>query len=434
MLLVPMLAAVTLSLSDATDLSLRSRPETRTTALDLNTYPSVVLASASKRSTWDLGYRPRIGWIDLTANPELIVQHSAGAGYAWSTRRLRLSLAVSGSYGKVGYYAAVAQAAPAAPAGGDANPGPADPNAGGGATPGPGDPGTVPTPGQGQPVVGAPMQGPQYLPQVSVLETASAGVSLGMGYTISHRWSLSLGIGYSAGGGLGSSEPYLPFRHGPNAAIGVGYQITKADGLNSSLGANLDVVPKRKSRFYTINLLETWTHQFNSLMTGSLGVGATYVQSRVGQLDPLTMELTPGPRTRSVNGAGVVGLTRAFKLDGGALLTVGGGGTLSTTYNPVVGTFYQSVSGGAGVGWSRKRLALQAGAQASHSLPLDDPQALKSYGGNAGATYQLAAPVALYAGGYWTHQVLPATALNTIDPNRWGANIGISLAAPPIKF
>jgi hypothetical protein len=266
---------------------------------------------------------------------------------------------------------------------------------------------------------------PQLLPQVSVLEVGAASAALSASYLFTRRWSGALGIGFSVGGGLRGSDAYLPFRYGPFAAASVSYQLTQADGLTSSLSGGLDILPKRHTRFQTITLLESWVHKFDPLTVGTIGAGATYLQGKA----------KGSPTTRAVNAAGLAGLTRAFKLDGGAVLGLGVNATLNSAYNPVLGNVTQGLSGGLGATWARKRLALNAGVQGSHSLPFDDPQAFRSYGASGGATYQLSEPIALSAGAYWSHQVLPpSVVLSTTDPNRWGATLGVVVVAPPIKF
>ena len=185
MLLVPVLAAVTLSLSDRTGADLNYIPERDEHTVDVGTSPSVTLTATSKRSTFDVSYGPSFGWIDVTDDPEFVMQHSVGGGYAWGTRRLRLSLSLGGSYGRVSYLSAVAAAAPVT-----AQPG--DGNANMGGPPAPGPPGPAPGPTMEAPVA-------ELLPQVSVLEVASAGVSLNVGYVISRRWGLLLGTGFIMG-------------------------------------------------------------------------------------------------------------------------------------------------------------------------------------------------------------------------------------------
>jgi hypothetical protein len=192
------------------------------------------------------------------------------------------------------------------------------------------------------------------------------------------------------------------------------------------LSASLDLLPKRHSRFYTVNWLETWTHRFGPMTSGSVGAGATYVQSRTSGA---------GSTDRGVNAAGALGIGHGIKLPRGAALGLSAGAGLSTNYNPVLGTVTQGIGAGATVSWSRKQLSLSVGAQAGQGLPVDAPGSFRSYGANAGAHYQLAEPIALQAGANWTHQVLPAAALaNNAEPNSWSASLSISLTAPPIVF
>lgn len=448
---LPLLAAVTLTFADGSGASVRSIPGSKSVALDLSTSPSATLGYTRRNSGGATYYRPIFALIDVTGVRAFAVQHYAGTGYSWSMPRLTLSIGLTGSYGRTSFVMAAAQAAQPTAATPMQNGMPANQDTGmqGGNTPaGGGNQGTGQTGGMqgtGQTGTGQTggmqgagtqmpggMQAPangnvpttQYFPQVQVLDTANAALTLGMSYALARTVGMGLGVGYSMGGGIRGSERFLPFRHGPNAGANLGVQVSKDDGLGTGLSAAVDFVPVSNSRFFTINFMEGWNHRFSANAAGTLGLGATYLQSRQG---------VTGETTRGVNAAAQAGIGRGFKLEGGATMSLSAGAGLGTTYNPVLGTFYQGLGGGGYIGWSKKKLTLNAGVTGSHSLPFDSPTALRSYGASAGASYGLTTFASLNLGGYWTHQVLPITAVNAY-PDMWGATLSIVLVAPPIKF
>jgi len=405
MLLVPTLAAVTLSLSEGSAADVRSVPGQGRVSLDLGTSPVADLAVSSRTSTFDIRYSPRFSVFDVTESRDFSVQHVGGMGYSWGTRKLRLSLAVGGTYGQVLFYKAVAPGPTIAP-------------------PAAGDNGTGQPP---QPAMsGAQVPPTQLLPQASILTTVGVNASLNAYYQFTRRWSGYMGVGFGVGGGVRGSENSLPLSYGPSAGMGVGYLLRKADTLSSSLSGSVAFVPKTRGKFQTITLLEGYTHSFGARTVGSVGAGATYVEAR---------PLARAKKSRAVNAAGQASISQGFKLDGGALLGVTTGATLTSNYDPVLGTVTQALSGGGVIGWARKRLSLGAGVQAGHSLPWDASNAYAVYGANAGVSYQLSKPVQLGASAYWSHQVLPASLeLAGVTPDRWGMSLSVTVSAPPIKF
>jgi len=73
------------------------------------------------------------------------------------------------------------------------------------------------------------------------------------------------------------------------------------------------------------------------------------------------------------------------------------------------------------------------GAQTGNSLPFTTGTLSLLMERTAGTVYQLSKPIQLRAGGFWTHQVLPASeARSPSDSRRWGASLGITLVAATI--
>ncbi len=403
MLLGPLLAAVTLWLSEASEAELRSIPQTRQVALDLTTTPSATLSLIADQSELSTSYSPTFGLVDMTRRREFVWLHSGTVGYAWWTRRLRLNMSVVGTFGRQSYLAAAetpagpdeATSLGAQPAGSDTN-------------------------------SGALPAGANFLPQTEVLETASLTGTLGTSYALSRRWLLGLGVAYEVGGGLGDSEQFLPFRRGPSASVSVGYQLTRRDDLTTALAATLTDLPQRKGRFFSTTLLETWAHRFAPRTQATLGAGATYLQARASE---------DAKEDRSVLGTGLATLSQGIPLQGSSLLSWSLAATLGTGYNRVLGLVNQQAGGSVSLAWTQGNLSLGSSGQATQALPVDAPDAARSYGAGATASYQAAEPLLLLLGANWTHQVLPeAASVAGISADQWQAYIGVSVSAPPITF
>lgn len=409
MLIGPVLAVVTLSLGDTTSTTLRPRAVESGLAVDVQNSARSALTFGFENSSFALSYVPSFGVIDVARRGDFVLMQTAGANYAWWTRRLRLDLALTGSIGRQGYLGFGAR--PVVP-GADLTNGGATPTPGG-ATPGTGSPPSTPDPNAG------------YLAQQDILYTGSLRVSLAVSYALSRRSQLAMSLGYSIAGGLGATETTLPLRRGPDGSAAWTYMLTHRDDLTTSVAAAFTEVPSRDSRFYTATALETWSHRFSVTTQGSIGAGLTYLQAKI-----------PGtPIDRSLLAAGVANLAQTHKLEGHALLTLGVGAGLGTGYNQVLGTVTQVLSANARVGWTKDRTTLGATADAAESLPRSSPNASQVIGAGAVATYRVADPLSVMLGGRWTYQVLPTAALAAgAEPNYWQIFAGATLTAPDIVF
>ncbi len=403
MLLGPTLAAVSLTLVDATTAEVRSLPDGRSVALDLSTSPGALLSVSGRRSAWSFGYAPRIALLNVTRDSELAVFHNAFVGYAWWHKRLRLTAAVNGSFGAQSVVSArnpagfpATDAAPPIP--GDMTPAPAAP----------------PPP--------ADLTSDPFLPQREVLETGSVGVSLGLGYQMARRWNLSLGTSYDISGGVNDSKPLIPLQRTAAGSASVGHNLTRRDDLETTLSSAVTDVPDIGSRFLTITLLETWGHRFGRRSNGSLGAGATYLRARATRR---------GAIDNSIQANGSASFSQGFLLSDGATLTALANVTVDTGYNQLLGVVGQRVSGTASLSWERDRTTASAQWQTSQTLPVNDPSSALSYGAGVSFGYRVADPFQLTAGGSWSHQVLPdSVAASGASPDQWGAFVGFTLTLP----
>jgi hypothetical protein len=403
MLLGPTLAVVSLTVADASTAEVRSLPAGDGAAVDLSTSPSALLTLSARRSAWAFGYSPRIALLNVTRQSELAVFHNAFAGYAWWAKRVQLRLGVHGSIGSQSFVAARAPTATA---------GTAEP------APGPGQEPTTPD------AMPAPVDttADPFLPQREVVETGSAGVTFDVGYRLAPRFSLALGVAFDVSGGIGDSEPLIPYRRTAVGSASLTYNLTRRDDLTTSLSTSITQVPEVGSRFVTITALETWSHRFGLRTNGSLGAGATYLRSRA----------TPDSDTdNTVQANGSASLSQGFLLDDGATLTAAANVALDTGYNQVLGVVGQRASGQASLAWQRDRVSAGASFQTSQTLPLDDPNAALSYGAGVNFGVRVADPFQLQAGGSWSHQVLPeSAAFTSASADQWSAFIGFTLTLP----
>jgi hypothetical protein len=267
MLLGPTLAAVSLTLSDASTAEVRSVPSGDEVAFDVSTAPSALLGLTFRRSAWTSLHAAHC-CCRPDRDAQLAVFHDVQAGYAWWARRLRLSFGVRGSIGRQSFLSAAegrttrgATSAPAAS--------------------GPGDGGASPAPN----AAGNGLDDP-FLAQQEVVETAGAGASFDLGYSLSPRWSLGLGIGYDVAGGINESEPFIPFRRTALASASLTHNLTRRDDLTTVASFTVTDVPSRDSRFITLSALETWSHRFAPRYVGSVGAGATYLRHVPQQMLP----------------------------------------------------------------------------------------------------------------------------------------------------
>jgi hypothetical protein len=403
----PLLAAVTLSLGDTTDASLRTVPIGDRIAMDVYNVPFSRLALRMRHSQLELSYSPAFQVFDASYDPRLLVLHTAEVDYAWWTRRLQLKLGVTGTIGRQSFLGPAPANAPLSSPGVGIDPG-------GVVQPAPAAPGGTPTNGQ---VV--------FRNRREVLEIGSLTPQLSATYLLSRRWSMSAGVSYVLAGGLGDSEQVLPLRRGPVGVFGLTYELSKRDLLVSSLTASLVEVPSRGSRYYTATFLETYSHRFARLTVGTIGAGASYLQSR---------DTPTAKRQRSLLAAGTVSITHGVGLDRNNMLSFGAGSSLGTTYNPLLGTVNQTLSEFVLAKWSRPRVSIQLNGDANQTLPPDDPNAVKFFGAGVINTYQVAEPVQLVLGGRWVYQVLPERLTNQIRPSSWLLFANLVLALEPIQF
>jgi hypothetical protein len=416
MLLVPLLTLVTVSLSDASTAELRTLPVGDATAVDVHTIPLARLTFGFERSELALLYSPNLGWYDVTRENSFALMQQGGLFGSWWTKRLRLTLGVTGAYGHESYLTA---AAPAALNAMPAAEGVADPDAP--AVPVAPDPDAPANP---QPAQTAPQL--TFLPARQVLKTTRLTASLSMTYALSERWSLGAMGGYEVSGGLGSSERYLPLRRGPVWSLSLTHALTHRDDLSTALSGFVTDVPKRDGRFIGVTGLETWRHAFAPLTSMSLGAGATYLWS--------VPEAGADPQS-SVLATGLGTFAQGYQVDARTQLGFGFSSSLAAAYNPILGKVTQQLSEAATAAFARDRTTLGLGAQAGQSLPFDASDAIRTIGASAQAGYKFAEPVVGRIGGTWTHQVLPNGVLLVAAPSdQWLVYATIVLTAPPMTL
>lgn len=401
-----LLAAVSLSVADASTATVRSTVTGHEVALDLNTTPRAELRFGRGPSTLSLGYSPSFAWVDVTRDGSFALLHSATATYGWSEKRLRLTLAIAGSIGRQSYLT-VGSIAPA----------PVDQGGGMPTQPAPATPSGGTTP---------PANTTTFFPQREIVETGSFSVSLGTTYQLTRRWTLTDRIGYDVSGGLGDSKSFVPLRRGPTASATVDYLLTRDDSVASSVSWSLVDVPSRGSRFTTVTLLETWRHRFAIRTLGRIGAGGTFLRSR---------DAAHEPTVNSLLAAGLLGFSQGWILGHNEALSFSANGNLGAEYNPVLGEVRQRIGADAGWDWSKDRTSLGCRGQVSQTLPLHSPNAALLYGASVNASYHVADPLAVSMGAAWTRQVLPSSlAVADVSSDQWRVFLTLTLVAPALDL
>jgi len=365
-----------------------------------------------------LALTPGVGVADVTRERQPIFTQAGSAGYTWQSKRLVLSLRLTGSLARQTYLAFAGLAPNPADVGGQGMTG-TMPGAGPGMT------GTAPTGGAaGQGMQPANQVATPYLVRAQVVRVYTVTGSVGLAYLLSRRWNAGIGLAYSIGGGLGHSEGQIPKHYGPSASASAGYKLSSRDTLTTSLSSSYTKVPTLGSRFISSTLLESWGHVLGKRTQSNLALGVSHLRSRA----------TPqSDYDDSFFAAGNASLTHSRPLHGGATLGFTAATTLGLSYNPLLGVVQQQLTEVAAVGWQKDKTSLGASVTGAQSLPQSSPAATRSLGFGVFGGYAIAPAVSLRVGGSWTTQILPADAGGSY-PAQWTAFAGLSLAAPPITL
>jgi len=415
----------TLSLADRSEARLRSNigaPD----ALDLENIPTLVADLTGRRSSFLVGYGPRLALLDATGDSSFAVMHNGRFTASTWSKRVRWTLNVNGSIG-LQSAAGLGVTVPLteAPTRGAAAPGAAT-----GAAPLP--PGsTMGTPGMGTGTAGAPAaQGPQpnvvyYIPPSAVLYTGAFRGSLSVTDTFSKRWTGTLSGFYQMSGGVDftSQLAYPPNRGGGGDAI-AGYTLSREDSLLSFLHGEYTYVLTTNDKFFVTTYVESIRHAFSLRTVGTLGAGVSMVVRRLAKQNALS---------GAVAGAGEAAIAHTVPLREHGTYAVRAAANLGQDYNPYLGIVQWLATATLSSAWIRDPWSATATAAAVTSLPIRDADAARTASGTLTLGYALSEAVQVQSGVRAYTQLFPSQ-VSASYPPQWVVFAALLLTAPPAKF
>jgi hypothetical protein len=402
--------AGTVAVGDRSEATLRSVPPgapgtaQKKAALDLQTGPAADFRLTWPTVTFGLDYGLGIAAVDVTNDErpsdqkELLVSHTGQASVAWAAAtRLRLTLAVSGTYGRRSYLAL------APPVQFDKPPVAAN------------------MPPMTPPVV-------NYVPLTSsVLDIGALRTTLGASYEFDARWSGSASVYYDMSGGLNeASRLYAPLQHGYGVGLGLSHALTPTDNLNTSVAASETLVTTTGAEFMTLTVSEAWAHIWSERTGSAIGVGVVSQRYRPRQGWSFGTSVLPNA---------FAGVTHTVPLERGSTLVFTGATALGTGYNGVTGQLLYSVSAAASAAWTVDNFGLTGSLTASQSIRTrdSDPPLSRVFAASLVASYALSRLVVLQVGARESWQDVPDSTIGSFPP-QWAVFASIGLRAPPIRF
>lgn len=411
----------TLSVGDRTEARVHSNvnaPE----SVDLETIPTAVVNLTGRRSSYLIGYGPRLAWIDVNRKltSTFVIMNTARFSATYWSKRLRLTLAVTGFVGRQ----TAAGLGITIPLNGVTAEG---------AAPVP-QPGTGPSPPGQQPQPQVPPQ-PQpqqavvsyYLPPSYPLYLGSLRASLTLTNVFSPRWTGSVSGFYQMAGGLDfdpfSQLAYPPARGGGGEIVAT-YTMSKRDSLFSRLYSEYVYVLTTTDKFVVATYLETYRHAFTKRTTGTVGAGVSLVVRDLARQTALS---------GAVAGAGEATLTHVAPLRGRGDVALRAAANLSQGYNPILATVQWNARGTLSSTWSSYPTSVGVAVTAASSLPFRESDASRVGTGSLTIGYNVTEAVTLQTGIRAYAQLLPSD-ISATYPAQWVAFAALLLAAPVAKF
>jgi hypothetical protein len=415
----------TLAVGDRSEVRVRSNVS-GPAALDLETIPNAVVDLTGRRSSYTIGYGPRLALTDVNLDSStFVIMNNGRFSASYWTKRTRWTLTLTGSIGRQN----IAGLGVTIPLTGVVTPEGLAQGA---------QMGNAPAPGPTQ--TGAPPPQPQqanvsvYLPPSYPLYFGSFRGSLSVSQTFSRRWVGSLSGFYQMAGGLDfdpfSQLAYPPSRGGGGDAQAT-YAISRRDALISRLyGEYMYVLPITNefgtgaNRFVTGTFTESIRHAFSARTTGTLGAGVSLVVR-----DFFYQRALSG----AVVGAGEASIVHANPLHERGELTFRAAVNVGQAYNPFLANVLWLGAGTLSAVWARDPVSVGVSGSAGTSLPPRESDAARVATAAVTFGYLLAKPVVLQTGVRTYAQLLPSTVDATYPP-QWVAFVALLLTAPPAKF
>lgn len=410
--LVPVLAqALTVQVGDRAEV--RRRFEADESFFEVENGANVSVRVASRNSGLGAYYAPSIVVTPLESLPrETVIFHRVGAdaSLTWKlSRRTTIRASQSATYDQTNTRLQALSAPLAAPGTDGQTPEP---------TPDPG-----PDPGTGMPPSGMPEPAPttpdtDIVASSNTVEIGSARTELTLDHALSSKSSLQSYAAYVLTSGLFESREVYPLIQGPEGGATYSIGVSRRDELSTTLTGRY-AFSSVGERAVLVTLSEGWAHRFSRYATMNAGVGVGYAWT--DPVDgPPESEFYPG-------GNAGLGFSWVSKVQGGRLTV-----SVGATYAPVLdqARFRPDARVGlsGGVTWTKRRLTLYAQTYGTLSAEPDDPGALNSVFGSAGAGYELGAGFVLEGGARAAWQTFEQVAI--VRPTAalfvalsWGATV-----------
>jgi hypothetical protein len=255
---------------------------------------------------------------------------------------------------------------------------------------------------------------------VAVLsETTSAQFALDW----TRRLRSALGASYSISGGRGArAQMLMPRIKTATAELTTDYDLGHGDALGA--GSTLsNIRTSNGHEYWLLGLFGRANHQFSTGLSGQLILGATGVRRE----DELHRTHT------TVEPTGAATLTIEFVHERDLAASLALGASLAPAVTGLTGELQQRAQGSTTFLLQIDEVRFSATADASQTLPADDPHAARIIGAAAGVTYTPAPFIDLVAEYRSAWQSAHDPMIASL-PRQWIASVGVTLRAPTVHF
>lgn len=351
-------------------------------AFELETAPLLELTLASRRSSMYLSYTPRLTLLDTSreAGHPYLLQELAGR-FGFRSRNAGITLEGRGAYGDSNVARAAAR--PVAIDG----------------------------------MVDQPLE---LVPTSGVWPVVSSSTS--MAADLSHRrWTFRSSLGYELGGGADrEAREVLPYRYGPNAAVGLEYALRRSTRAVTLASASR-VAFSSGAESELITLEQGFRHRWSSVSEAQVSVGVTRSDARPEDRVATRSELHP---------SGEVVWTRQTQgLHGQTSLRFGV--RLSPVVNRLLGVVDERVEGSFAFRRDRGSFATTLLLGASQSVPMGSPTSTRLFAGELAQAYDVSKAFTVGAGLRSSWQRQEAAAEGFLQA---GLFVSVTLRAPRVAF
>jgi hypothetical protein len=349
-------------------------------ALNAETVPSATFAIDDRRTSFTLGYAPRLGLVDLQdgLNPSILNSGFAEAG--WQTRGVRITINEFASYGSLNYS-----------------------------------------------VLRLPSTSPAFVQGVNptlrekILYEASA-TTLSALIVPKRRWSLRPAISYSLSGGADDeARLVLPFMKGPRFDTLLEYSVSRVDTLAArALVEQTSITPGFDYGFLGGSV--GYRRHFSRLLEGELAGGITETRSKL-----------PSPLNAGTyyNTYGTLTVLARYKLPTRERVELRAAAQLAPSINRISSLLTQQVQGTFGAVMKRRTWAVDVEGGFAQAIDVGEVGAFSLLLGQAKFAYRASKMVDLEAGLLGSWQKVGADNVPSIQKL---AFVAVTIHGPVLRF